>query len=230
MAIPYKHNSPRRSQAGAPSSEIFTLDIIWSSPYHPTLALSGRFRLPGHAFDKQRNSRRLTIETYIPTKSNQTQTHAWIFNTYENPRRPSGAQAPSCPGTQTPDRLIRDALKLSRIGRLRKSAEYKDVYDKGRRFSDPLFNVFILGDDSRDVRFGITVTRRIGNAVMRNRIRRVIRESVRHLRPLCIAGGDCIIHVRSAEAGESERITRQHLERLWQRAGWLPVDSSVRSS
>jgi ribonuclease P protein component len=52
----------------------------------------------------------------------------------------------------------------------------------GRRISRPGFILQAVatgGDDTRPPRFGFTVTRKIGNAVVRNRIRRRLREAVR---------------------------------------------------
>ena len=45
----------------------------------------------------------------------------------------------------------------------------------------PLFLVFILArSDAQGARLGITVTRKVGNAVRRNRIKRLVREWFRH--------------------------------------------------
>ncbi|MBO0661647.1 ribonuclease P protein component [Jiella sp. MQZ9-1] len=51
---------------------------------------------------------------------------------------------------------------------------------RGRRLNGPFFFIEALdrGDD-RPARFGLTVTRKVGNAVERNRIRRRLREAIR---------------------------------------------------
>jgi ribonuclease P protein component len=64
------------------------------------------------------------------------------------------------------------------------------VYDGGSRFSSPLFAAFWLRDaQAGGPRVGFTVTRALGNAVVRNRIRRRLREAVRvfldRLSPQC---------------------------------------------
>ncbi|MBO0904084.1 ribonuclease P protein component [Jiella sp. MQZ13P-4] len=51
---------------------------------------------------------------------------------------------------------------------------------KGRRLNGPFFFVEALRrDDGGRPRFGLTVTRKVGNAVERNRIRRRLREAIR---------------------------------------------------
>ncbi len=64
--------------------------------------------------------------------------------------------------------------------RLRKRASFKAVAG-GKRVSREGFVLQGLraADDARSARFGFTVTKKIGNAVVRNRIRRRLREVVR---------------------------------------------------
>ena len=56
-------------------------------------------------------------------------------------------------------------------------ADFERVTRDGRRVVTPLFLVFILArTDGHGPRLGITVTRKVGNAVRRNRIKRLVRE------------------------------------------------------
>lgn len=63
--------------------------------------------------------------------------------------------------------------------RLRKRSEFKAAA-KGRRVNRPgLALQMAPGEPGAGPRFGFTVTRKVGNAVVRNRIRRRLREAVR---------------------------------------------------
>jgi ribonuclease P protein component len=54
------------------------------------------------------------------------------------------------------------------------------VYDKGVRFSGPCFAAFCLAAPGQDqARIGFTVSKAMGNSVVRNRLRRRVREAVR---------------------------------------------------
>jgi ribonuclease P protein component len=54
------------------------------------------------------------------------------------------------------------------------------VYDQGSRHSGPLFAAFCVREEQPDgPRIGFTVPRAIGKAVVRNRIRRRVREAIR---------------------------------------------------
>ncbi|RFC62116.1 ribonuclease P protein component [Fulvimarina endophytica] len=66
-----------------------------------------------------------------------------------------------------------------RTGRLTKRSEFLAAR-KGRRLNGPYFFVEThLRDDDAPPRFGLTVTKKVGNAVVRNRIRRRLREAIR---------------------------------------------------
>jgi ribonuclease P protein component len=59
------------------------------------------------------------------------------------------------------------------------SRQFRRVYEQGRRFHAPHFSAFLLRTDGDSRRIGITVTRKIGKAVVRNRCKRRVREIVR---------------------------------------------------
>ena len=65
--------------------------------------------------------------------------------------------------------------------RLRKKAEYSACYSGGRRFHSPHFLCFVLsGAETEPVtRTGMAVSRKVGKAVVRNRIKRLLREFFR---------------------------------------------------
>jgi len=62
---------------------------------------------------------------------------------------------------------------------LRSSRQFRRVYDLGCRFHTPFFSAFFLRNDDGEHRYGITVTRKIGGAVVRNRCKRRLKEVVR---------------------------------------------------
>jgi len=68
--------------------------------------------------------------------------------------------------------------------RILRSSDFRKVYDEGFRFSCQHFAAFCLADADRQEgpKVGFTVSRAMGNAVVRNRMRRRMREAVR-LRP-----------------------------------------------
>jgi ribonuclease P protein component len=53
--------------------------------------------------------------------------------------------------------------------------QFRKIYQEGQRFSSPFFTAFVLPNELETLRFGITVTRKVGNAVVRNRCKRRMR-------------------------------------------------------
>ena len=61
-----------------------------------------------------------------------------------------------------------------------RSADFRRVYDQGSRYSGPLFAAFyVRRPDCLGPKVGFTVPRAIGKAVVRNRIKRRVREAIR---------------------------------------------------
>jgi ribonuclease P protein component len=78
-----------------------------------------------------------------------------------------------------------DRETFSRNDRLRKRREFEECYASGVRVSGRHILVFLLpGDSAPAPRMGISVSRRVGAAVVRNRVRRRMREIFRRSRSL----------------------------------------------
>lgn len=86
--------------------------------------------------------------------------------------------------------------------KLHNSRQFRSVYNEGQKFHAPFFTAFIRKNDSVEQRIGLTVTRKIGNAVVRNRCKRRLREVVRRyfgatsMAGSRIVGYDLVINVK----------------------------------
>nr|WP_187353261.1 ribonuclease P protein component [Komagataeibacter melomenusus] len=87
--------------------------------------------------------------------------------------------------------------------RLKKRAEFLRVAAKGRKAPMPgLVLQALERDDADAARFGFTVTKKVGNSVVRNRVRRRLREVVRILgRERALEGVDIVVIGRSGTRG-----------------------------
>lgn len=81
---------------------------------------------------------------------------------------------------------MRKAHAWPREKRVRKRCDFLEIQARGRKFHSARFIIYALAGDSRPARFGITVSRKVGRAAARNRIKRVLRECFR----LCPFGLD----------------------------------------
>ncbi len=74
------------------------------------------------------------------------------------------------------------------------------MYRAGKRRSSSHFTIFFRANDLPQTRFGVSIKKALGGAVVRNRIRRRLRELVRCHRQEIPAGWDIVIHPKSAVA------------------------------
>ena len=76
--------------------------------------------------------------------------------------------------------------------------EFDAVYRAGKRRSSSHFTVFLRANQLPASRFGFSIKKALGGAVVRNRIRRRMREIVRCHREEIPAGWDIVIHPKSS--------------------------------
>lgn len=67
------------------------------------------------------------------------------------------------------------------IERIRHSWEFQRVYRQGKACSDAYFVLYCCPNGGDSTRFGLSVSRKVGSAVVRNRVKRVAREAIRTL-------------------------------------------------
>jgi len=73
----------------------------------------------------------------------------------------------------------RRSESLPKAARLRTDREYRDVVHKGERASTPHFTVYRDDRGPGHAMIGVSVGKRVGNAVARNRLKRLLREFCR---------------------------------------------------
>lgn len=73
---------------------------------------------------------------------------------------------------------------------------FRRIYRQGKSHVTPYFVVYVKKNRIKTNRLGITATKKIGNAVERNRARRIIKEAYRLLEPELPVGLDIVIVAR----------------------------------
>ena len=112
-----------------------------------------------------------------------------------------------------------DGMTFPREARLLKRGEFEAVYRAGRRCSSAHFTVFFRANELPESRFGVSIKKALGGAVVRNRIRRRVREIVRCHRREIPAGWDIVIHPKGAVAKAPFAELKADLLRLFGSAG-----------
>ncbi len=122
--------------------------------------------------------------------------------------------------------LARDRLKLRR--------DFERVQSRGRKVHSARFLFLVLGREgasaAEPTRLGLTVTRKVANAVGRNRIKRVLREVFRKNRRLFPPSCDVVIVAKDRAVGLAYEDTRDEIEKTSPallRAGGPPPDRAA---
>ncbi|MDY7108851.1 MAG: ribonuclease P protein component [Planctomycetota bacterium] len=106
-----------------------------------------------------------------------------------------------------PDRPLRS--RLPRALRLRSSRQFRAVYEaRVSHRAGPLV-IYACPNGLDQTRLGLSVPRRAGGAVRRNRIRRLLREAFRLQRRDLPSGYDVVVNVRPHESPELGEYQRQ---------------------
>ena len=85
---------------------------------------------------------------------------------------------------------------LPKPHRLRQSADIAHVKKQGRSKHHPLLILLVQENGLEASRFGFVASKRVGNAVVRNRRRRLMREAIRLHLPTLRGGRDCLLIAR----------------------------------
>ena len=79
---------------------------------------------------------------------------------------------------------------------LKKYGDFQRVYKKGRSYANKYLIMYILEQDTQRNRVGISVSKKVGNSVVRHRITRLIRESYRLNEQKFVRGLDLVVIAR----------------------------------
>ncbi|MGR9052712.1 MAG: ribonuclease P protein component [Gammaproteobacteria bacterium] len=101
--------------------------------------------------------------------------------------------------------------------RLRKPAEFKNVFADPVKSGDAYFTLLACTNSCGYPRLGLAITKKnIKRAVDRNKLKRTVRESFR-LHQQKLTGIDVVVLARREAANASSEILKRSLERHWQR-------------
>ena len=89
--------------------------------------------------------------------------------------------------------------------------DFRRLYARGKSYVTPLVVIYVRRMRGQDIRLGITTSKKIGNAVQRNRSRRVIREAFRALQQEIRPGTEMVLVARGrtpfAKSTAVEKVT-----------------------
>jgi ribonuclease P protein component len=110
---------------------------------------------------------------------------------------------------------------LAREQRLRRRADFLRCYRQGRRRHGELALLYFAPNDGRGPRLGVTASRKVGGAAVRQRLKRRVKEIFRRwVQRASLPALDLVVHLKPAAAAAEFGRLREELER--QLASLLP--------
>lgn len=148
-------------------------------------------------------------ETHLSAEKAQASAHTRFPRADAHARRQAHAQASPQQGPQAPHRVMSGSAaarpRLGR-GRLSRSADFDRVFRNGRSYAgrELVLHVFPRGEEG-PTRLGLSVSRKVGGAVERNRVKRLLREAFALESARLPPATDVVIVARPDAKGLAER-------------------------
>ena len=80
---------------------------------------------------------------------------------------------------------------------VKEHVDFTNIIQKGKYFKSKHFTIYILNNDKDHYRFGISVGKKVGNAVIRNKVKRQMRMIIDNYKKNYQSGMDYIIIIKS---------------------------------
>ena len=159
------------------------------------------------------DKRRRHLEENLSTKQHLQEENTRFQSPHENEKRTNDPEKKAGQRKKAFDSLTNQPdLRFPRYLRVRSRVDYLKIQRSGRKIRGRYLILLTSKNNLSISRFGITVSRRNGNAVKRNRIRRKIREVQRQNRHRIFPGNDVVIIARQGVSGASyQQIETEYL-------------------
>jgi ribonuclease P protein component len=104
-------------------------------------------------------------------------------------------------------------LRFSKRQRLLKNSQFKAVLIERKRRSNRLLRVYVARNDLDYARLGVSVGRSCGNAIARNRLKRLMRESFRLCQAEITPGLDYVVMMSFQWSNKTKKLNQAQLTR-----------------
>lgn len=97
---------------------------------------------------------------------------------------------------------------------LKKNKDFQNVYRNGKSYADKYLVMYVLENGLESNRIGISVSKKVGNSVVRHHLTRLLRESYRLHEEMFHSGWDIVVIVRVSAKNEGYQKLKSSLLHL----------------
>ncbi len=108
-------------------------------------------------------------------------------------------------------------IKNNTLTSIKKNEDFRKVYAKGRSVGSKILVIYRAKTPSEEKRFGFTISKKVGKAVVRNRMKRILKEICRLNSNWFKAGYDYVLIPRKSAIDKSYNDLQEELQRLVKR-------------
>ncbi len=102
---------------------------------------------------------------------------------------------------------------------LHRNGDFLRLYHRGKSYTNPALVIYLQKNRAGICRVGITVSKKLGNAVTRNRCKRIIRAAYRELEPQIVGNYDIVFVARGKTKFKKSTEIKAVMLSLLQKAG-----------
>ena len=109
---------------------------------------------------------------------------------------------------------------------LKKNYQFRYVYNRGRSIANRLLVMYSIKNGTEGNRYGISVSKKVGNSVVRSRVTRLLRESYRLSEENIVQGYDIVVIARGSAKEASYKEIESALFHLLKKQRLLKSDKN----
>ncbi len=105
---------------------------------------------------------------------------------------------------------------MKKLVSLKNTGQFDPVYKEGKAKADRYLVMYVLKNNLPDNRLGISVSKKVGNSVVRHRLARLVRETMRLRGEMFNSGLDIVVVIRSSanpRSNTKQRLKQKDIER-----------------
>jgi ribonuclease P protein component len=107
---------------------------------------------------------------------------------------------------------------MTEIHKLKKNYEFKKVYNEGRYYVEKYVVMYIIMNNTASNRVGFSVSKKVGNSVVRNRIKRLMKEVYRKYADYNKLGYDIVFTARAGSGSADYKMIEANIASILKKA------------